>query len=142
VNYEGQGAIEWEQAADPAEASVLPCPVLEANGRFVLEGVELIRATAEELGRGSPLPRVSAAFHNGFGRGLVEACRLAGERSGLREVAVSGGTFQNLLLLERVTAWLEDAGFRVHRQRRVPANDGGISLGQAAVAAARLRARL
>ncbi len=140
VNYEGQGAIEWEQAADPADVSALPCPVVQAADGFVLDGVELIRATAEELGRGTPLPRVSAAFHSGFARALVEVCGLAGERAGLHEVALSGGTFQNLLLLERVTAGLEEAGLRVHRQRRVPANDGGISLGQAAVAAARLGA--
>ena len=69
---------------------------------------------------------------------LVECCGQVREVTGLAQVALSGGTFQNLLLLEAVTAGLESAGFDVHRHHRVPANDGGISLGQAVVAAARI----
>ena len=67
---------------------------------------------------------------------MVAACALARERTGLETVALSGGVFQNLLLLERTVAGLEASGFRVLVHGRVPPNDGGISLGQAAVAGA------
>jgi hydrogenase maturation protein HypF len=72
---------------------------------------------------------------------IVAACQRLRDTTGLAMVALSGGVFQNLLLLERTVAWLEELGFRVLVHSRVPPNDGGISLGQAAVAAARDRAR-
>jgi hydrogenase maturation protein HypF len=71
----------------------------------------------------------------------VETCGRVRDATGLAAVALSGGTFQNLLLLERVMSGLESAGFSVYRHRRVPANDGGISLGQAMVAGAVLGPR-
>jgi hydrogenase maturation protein HypF len=72
---------------------------------------------------------------------VVDACRRLREATGLEVVALSGGVFQNLLLLARVVAGLEGLGFRALVHSRVPPNDGGISLGQAAVAGARDRAR-
>ena len=70
---------------------------------------------------------------------IGEACGLLRERSGLGTVALSGGVFQNLLLLQATIARLERHGFDVMVHSRVPCNDGGISLGQAVVAAARDR---
>ncbi|MGH2718167.1 MAG: carbamoyltransferase HypF [Actinomycetota bacterium] len=142
VVYEGQAAIELEQASDPFERSAYPCPVLApgpagGNG-LVIDGVALVGALAEDLVSGAPLPLAGARFHNGLAQALVECCQQVREATALTQVALSGGTFQNLLLLEAVTAGLEDAGFAVYRHKRVPANDGGISLGQAAVAAARI----
>jgi hydrogenase maturation protein HypF len=139
VNYEGQAAIELEQAADPSESSTYACPVGDAGGVLVIDGVALIRTLAEDLMSGAPLPLVAARFHNGLAAALVEACSRVRDATGLAEVALSGGTFQNLLLLERVLRGLESGGFRVYRHGRVPANDGGISLGQAMVAGAVLR---
>jgi hydrogenase maturation protein HypF len=86
-------------------------------------------------------PLVAARFHNGLAAATVAACRGVREATGLETVALSGGVFQNLLLLERVVAGLGADGFRVLVHSRVPPNDGGISLGQAAVAGARSRAR-
>jgi hydrogenase maturation protein HypF len=83
---------------------------------------------------------VAARFHNGVATAVVEAAAALRERTGLATVALSGGVFQNLLLLGRVVAWLEARGFLVLTHSRVPPNDAGISLGQAAVAAARDRA--
>lgn len=137
ANYEGQAAVELEQAAEPSEESAYDCPIVREGGRLVLDGVELLRAVAEALVRGDPLPTIAAAFHNGFARALVEWCRQIRSDTGLAEVALSGGTFQNLLLLERVVTGLRAAGFDVLIHRRVPPNDGGIALGQAASAAAR-----
>ena len=105
----------------------------------MVDGVGLIRALSEDLVSGRPLPSVAARFHNGLAGALVETCTRVRAATGLTEVALSGGTFQNLLLLERVMGGLESAGFGVYRHRRVPANDGGISLGQAMVAGAVLR---
>jgi hydrogenase maturation protein HypF len=142
VNYEGQAAIELEQAADPSESSAYPCPVegpVEGGEGVVIDGVALIRALAEDLASGTALALVAARFHNGLASALVDTAKLVREATGLTEVALSGGTFQNLLLLERVMSGLESAAFTVYRHQRVPANDGGISLGQAMVAGAVLR---
>jgi hydrogenase maturation protein HypF len=150
VNYEGQAAVELEQLADPAEPAAYPARVAEAGseggsgsgaGGLVLAGTDLVRAVVEDLEAGVEAPLVAARFHNGLAAATVAACRGVREATGLETVALSGGVFQNLLLLERVVAGLEADGFRVLVHSRVPPNDGGISLGQAAVAGARSRAR-
>jgi hydrogenase maturation protein HypF len=142
VNYEGQAAVELEQLADPAEPGAYPARVTGAGsgGGPVLAGTDLVRAVVEDLDAGVAPPLVAARFHNGLAAATVAACRGVREATGLEAVALSGGVFQNLLLLERVVAGLEAEGFRVLVHSRVPPNDGGISLGQAAVAGARSRA--
>jgi hydrogenase maturation protein HypF len=107
----------------------------------VLAGSDLVRAVVEDLDAGVARPLVAARFHNGLAAATVAACRDVREATGLETVALSGGVFQNLLLLDRVVAGLESDGFRVLVHSRVPPNDGGISLGQAAVAGARTRTR-
>lgn len=134
VSYEGQAAIELEQAADPSVTAAYPCPV--AGG--VIDGPELIGALAEDLAAGCEVAEAAARFHNGFAWALVEVAVRAAQDAGLGVVALSGGTFQNQLLSRRVVAELTDRGLEVLTHQRVPANDGGISLGQAAVANKRL----
>jgi hydrogenase maturation protein HypF len=144
VNYEGQAAVELEQLADPGEPGAYPARVVGAGGDGAplrLAGTDLVRAVVEELEAGVAAPLVAARFHNGLAGATVAACRTLREATGLEAVALSGGVFQNLLLLERTVAGLEQAGFRVLVHSRVPPNDGGISLGQAAVAGARDRSR-
>jgi hydrogenase maturation protein HypF len=80
---------------------------------------------------------IAARFHNGLAGLIAACCELLRERTGLTTAALSGGVFQNLLLLETVTGLLEARGFAVLTHSRVPCNDGGVSLGQAVVAAAR-----
>lgn len=133
--YEGQAAQELEQLADPSVTDAYDCSVAEGE----IDGVELIAAAALDLAAGRPRCEVAAAFHNGVAQALGRAAELARAATGLATVALSGGTWQNLLLLERTTGALEGLGFEVLRHRRVPCNDGGISLGQAVVAAARAR---
>jgi hypothetical protein len=84
-------------------------------------------------------PVVAARFHHGVAAAIERTCAILRSRTGLGVVALSGGVFQNLLLLDRTVTRLEGGGFRVLVHGRVPPNDGGISLGQAAVAAARDR---
>jgi len=133
VSYEGQAAAELEQVADWSELDVYPCTV--ANG--VIDGVELVGAVARDLSLGSTVPEVAARFHNGLAEALVRACMETRNQRELETVALSGGAFQNVLLLQRVTSGLESEGFEVLVHRSVPPNDGGISLGQAVVANAR-----
>jgi len=137
VSYEGQAAAELEQAADPSVAGAYPFPVVDG----VLDGVALVRAVAEDLIAGSSVAEVAARFHNGLAEGLRRACEVVREEQGLATVALSGGSWQNLLLLERATRGLEGAGFEVLLHRRVPPNDGGVALGQAVIAGSRAGAR-
>jgi hydrogenase maturation protein HypF len=141
VNYEGQAAVELEQLADPAETTAYPAEVGTGGGGLLrLAGTSLVRAVAAELEAGVARPLIAARFHNGLAAATVAACQAVRDDTGLTTVALSGGVFQNLLLLERTVTGLEQAGFRVLTHSRVPPNDGGISLGQAAVAGARARA--
>jgi hydrogenase maturation protein HypF len=139
INYEGQAAVELEQLADPGETGSYRAGVA-AQEPFCIEGADLVRAVTDERVRGTAAPVVAARFHNGVAALIEDGCVLLRERTGLGTVALSGGVFQNLILAHRVTARLEARGFRVLAHSRVPCNDGGISLGQAAVAGARDRA--
>jgi hydrogenase maturation protein HypF len=157
VNYEGQAAAELEGVAERGEEGVYPLPLVEApRGAahppaappasaappglgppgLLLDARETVRAVLGDLSAGPAL--VSARFHNTVAAAAAAACaRVAGER-GLDLVVLSGGVFQNRILLERTAAALDSAGLRVLVPRRLPPNDGGISYGQAAVAAALL----
>ncbi|HEX2178873.1 MAG TPA: carbamoyltransferase HypF, partial [Actinomycetota bacterium] len=134
VNYEGQAAIELEQLADPRTDRAYPCGVDSG----LINGSDLMAALATDLVGRRALPEAAAAFHNGLAAALVRVAAAAAAESGLSTVALSGGTFQNRLLMQRVTRGLSEAGLEVLTHRRVPTNDGGISLGQAVVANARL----
>jgi hydrogenase maturation protein HypF len=139
IHYEGQAAIELEQLADPAERGSYPASVVTGagGGQLRVRGADLVRAAAGDVAADVARPVVAARFHHGVADAIVSACQALRDTRGLGVVALSGGVFQNLLLTAEVTARLEDARFRVLTHSRVPCNDGGISLGQAVVAAAR-----
>jgi len=138
INYEGQAAIELEQLADTAETVCYRCGIEQAEPFRVL-GVDLVRAATDDLAAGTSRAIIAARFHNGVAAVIEQGCLLLRERYGLQTVALSGGVFQNLLLLRRTLRRLTERGFGVLVHSRVPCNDGGISLGQAVVAAARDR---
>jgi hydrogenase maturation protein HypF len=140
INYEGQAAIELEQRTDPSERGHYSATVTEQDGVFQLAGVDLIAAVAADLAAGTPVSVIGGRFHNGVAEAVVGVCVRIGEATGVRTVALSGGVFQNQLLADRVEAGLVGHGFRVLTQVAVPCNDGGISLGQVAVAGAMDRA--
>jgi hydrogenase maturation protein HypF len=135
INYEGQAAVELEQLADPFERGSYRAG-LSPGEPFLVAGADLVRAAAGDLARGVPPPVIAARFHHGVARLIEEACAVVRDQRGLDTVALSGGVFQNLLLATETVARLEARGFRVLTQAQVPCNDGGISLGQAVVAAA------
>jgi hydrogenase maturation protein HypF len=136
VTYEGQAAIELESAAALDEWGAYPLPIVE-GAQMALDARELVRAAAGDLARGVTVPVVSARFHNGLAAGTAAACSAVAEACGLSTVVLSGGVFANRLLLERTAGRLEASGLRVLVPRRLPPGDGGVSYGQAAVAAAR-----
>ncbi len=119
--YEGEAAARLEAAADPAVDGWIDVR-LEENVRLFKE---VARRRASE-----PASRLAAVFHNSLARAIVDACR----RVGLETVVLSGGCFQNRRLLESCFEMLLAAGLRPYSNERVPANDGGLSLGQAMVA--------
>jgi len=127
TTYEGQAAIELEQLAADVRAEPYPWSFGD--------GTALVAAVHDDLADGRNRAEIAAAFHETVAAGAAGACAAAAEP---RLVVLSGGTFQNLRLLRSTTERLERHGFRVLSHRLVPPNDGGISFGQAAVAAARL----
>ncbi len=128
VSYEGQAAIELEQLAGFVEAD----PWAWRFG----ETTALVARVADELAAGRPRVQIAAAFHETIAASAAaEAYALA---DGCDTVALSGGSFQNRRLAAATRARLEGWGFRVLEHRLVPPNDGGVSYGQAAVAARRL----
>jgi hydrogenase maturation protein HypF len=126
VTYEGQAAIELEHLAGDTAAEPY-------RWRFG-DGAELVATAHDDLAAGRACEEIAAAFHETVAAATAEACAELAE-PGI--VVLSGGTFQNLRLLGSTTKRLEAHGFRVLRHRLVPPNDGGLSFGQAAVAAAR-----
>jgi hydrogenase maturation protein HypF len=130
VSYEGQAAIELEWLAGDVVAEPYRCSL---DGG-VIAGPQLVAAAYDDHRAGRPAAEIAAAFHEGVAAAAISACAQAGEP---RLVVLSGGTFQNLRLLRAVRAGLESLGFRVLTHQRVPPNDGGISYGQAAIAARR-----
>ena len=96
---------------------------------------DLLSAIIKDFHEGVPKGRISVEFHNTIARMINEICRLiADETQMVSGVALSGGVFQNRLLLRKTVSLLESSGFQVFTHRQVPCNDGGISLGQAVIA--------
>jgi hydrogenase maturation protein HypF len=138
ITYEGQAAIELEQCADPSEAGSYEARISEGDP-LVVHAIDLLRACAADRRAGVAVATVAARFHNAVADLIARTCRRLRTSTCLSSVALSGGVFQNLFLLERTVDRLERDGFRVLIHETVPTNDGGISLGQAMVASAQLR---
>ncbi|GAA0403319.1 carbamoyltransferase [Acrocarpospora corrugata] len=138
VSYEGQAAAELEARVDPNESHAYPVRLTEGE-TLTIAASDLVRAAAEDMIAGIAVERIAARFHNGLATAVVRAVHSLRERTGLRTVALSGGVFQNIVLLELIVSGLEQNDFRVLVHSRVPPGDGGISLGQAVIAAARDR---
>jgi hydrogenase maturation protein HypF len=129
VTYEGQAAAELESLFDAGEPGAYPMPGLDAR--------DTIAAVARDAAAGAGAPLISARFHRGVAAATARECAAIAEARGLDLVVLSGGVFQNRVLLELTRDDLERRGLRVLVPRLLPPNDGGISYGQAEVAAAR-----
>ncbi len=137
VNYEGQAAIELEAIAERDLTEGYEFEIDAQSNLIKAENV--IRRIVEDLLDGVSAPVISAKFHNGAARLIATVARNIRSERKLNRVTLSGGVFQNALLLENACRMLKENGFEVFTHSRVPTNDGGISLGQAAIANARLR---
>ncbi|HMM19477.1 MAG TPA: carbamoyltransferase HypF [Selenomonadales bacterium] len=136
-HYEGQAAVELELAASRLTGKALPFAVAQ-DDLPQLDFRPTFAALVAGLERGDNPAELAAAFQAAFSRATVEMVRRLGRQTGIRKVALSGGVFQNITVLEQVVRGLEeDYTLLVHRQ--VPPNDGGLALGQAMVAMERSR---
>lgn len=151
VIYEGQAAIELEVLASQNPSDIHSGVYSQQNlypfalgdqTPSLLDATPMIGAIVSDIQQGRALPLIADRFHRSVAELLATACWKARERTGLEVVALSGGVFQNRRLLEHLLGRLEEMAFQVYVNRRVPPNDGGISLGQIAVAATRLAERM
>jgi len=146
--YEGQGAVEMEAAVDlrclreEDDRLSYPFSIPLLDGMPYIEPLGFWSALFGDLILNTPVGVMAARFHRGLSNAVV---RMVGQLAVTLEdrgprpmVALSGGVFQNRILIERVVAGLEDRGFTVLTHSQVPSNDGGLALGQAVIAAARL----
>jgi hydrogenase maturation protein HypF len=111
-----------------------PYHIIEDKGVKIVQLSELLSAIIKDLKQGTSQGKISVKFHNTVARLVNEMCHLIADETGINQVALSGGVFQNRLLLRKTISLLEGDGFKVFTHRQVPCNDGGISLGQAAIA--------
>jgi hydrogenase maturation protein HypF len=132
VSYEGQAAIELEAACDPGGGRSYEITLGPDGG---LDPRAMIAAIAVDVGAGVPVGAIAAGFHAALSRATAAACARVAAARGCEVVVLSGGVFQNRRLLESTARELDAAGLRVLAPRQLPANDGGISYGQAVVAA-------
>ncbi len=138
VSYEAQAAIELEALAATRGAldqPAYPYRLEEVDSVILVRVAELLEAVIHDVASGVATQIIAARFHQAVAAYSVELCRRLRAQTGLEGVALGGGVWQNLTLLRLVRAGLEASGFTVYTARQVPANDGGLALGQAAIAA-------
>jgi hydrogenase maturation protein HypF len=138
VSYEGQAAVELEwlaesKAIDGAYSFELHEP---SQGPMIVDTRPLIRDVCSDVTKGADPAAIARRFHSTMVDLIAIVCKRIRAATRLEAVVLSGGVFLNALLTREVVSWLRAEGFRVYRHSLVPPNDGGLSLGQLAVAAA------
>ena len=140
IHYEGQAAIELELAVQGEQGQVFPYNLYEDSG-YVLDFMPTFAALTEAVKQGRNVHFLSACFHVTIAQATVEmVCRIR-QDTGITKVALSGGVWQNRTLLKKVVGMLQQDGFTVYNNQRVPPNDGGLALGQGVVAGVRIMER-
>ena len=141
VTYEGQAAIELEMQAtleldsgSPVQRELYPFVLTKQDGKGILELQPLFESLLSDLRAGVSSREVGLIFHRSVAAMIAAECVEIRRESGLDTIALSGGCFQNRLLLQLATGMLHDAGFRVLTHHLVPCNDGGLALGQTVIA--------
>ena len=138
IDYEGQAAIELEMSAYDGKYNnndeCYPYEILEDSNMVIIKLNKLFSTILEDMRQKYSQSTISIRFHNTIARIIGEMCELIARRTGIRQVALSGGVFQNRLLLQKTINLLERDNFKVLTHKQVPCNDGGISLGQAVIA--------
>ena len=134
IDYEAQAAIELEMIADEGVTGSYPFSIINNNGVNIAHLNELFSAIIKDVKSGVAPAAISMKFHRSMAQLIAQMCQRLTVRTGINRVALSGGVFQNRLLLRLAVVALEGAGLEVLTHRNVPTNDGGISLGQAVIA--------
>ena len=139
VSFEGQAAMELEMMAADSADDVYDYGWEQSNGTYRVAPAPLIRGVVADRQNSVPVDRISARFHQTLIYMFADLCDVIRQDCGLKRVVLSGGCFQNAILLTGLIKALQARQFEVVTHRQVPANDGGIALGQAVVAAASFR---
>ena len=138
VSFEGQAAMELEGVlARTGNGDGYPVEIDSESSPLLLQSAPIVRGVVEDVCNGTTIDIISARFHHTLVELLAEACSQLARASGLGQVVLSGGCFQNRYLSERLSGVLEQRGLRVYQHQQTPANDGGLALGQVVVASAR-----
>jgi len=132
VNYEAQAAMMLEAMVDKGEDGRYPFHLDDERG--LIDWREMVTAVVADHRAGVSPGHIAARFHNGLAQLALDASLRCRQRYGLNEVALSGGVWQNVTLLERTAVLLAGDQFTLYLHRKLPANDGGLALGQAVVA--------
>ncbi|MEO8036910.1 MAG: Sua5/YciO/YrdC/YwlC family protein, partial [Acidobacteriota bacterium] len=138
-HYEGEVAFCWNMIADPGEKGCYPIVIREGATPWEIDPRPMVKAAVDDLMAGRSAATISARFHNTLAAVTADVARAALISRGAMPVVLSGGCFQNARLTESVIDALRPAA-RILMNREVPVGDGGIALGQAFIADARLRA--
>jgi hydrogenase maturation protein HypF len=134
TTYDAQAAIILEHVADRQIQSGYEYEIQEDQDGLLIGYEEIIKAILTDIRKGKGVTEISCKFHNTIADATVEAVVKVGKLYGVREAVLSGGCFENLLLLEKSIKKLEGHGFTVYYNEKLPCNDGGISFGQLAAA--------
>jgi hydrogenase maturation protein HypF len=135
-SYEGESAMLLEAASHGQDSDeTYQFDLQTAELPWIIDTRQMLMGIGRDVASGRSPQLVSHCFHNSIARMIDLVCSRIRERSGLDKVCLSGGTFQNSTLLTRAVGLLRRSGFRVYLHSKVPPNDGGLSLGQAAIAA-------
>ena len=143
-SYEGQAAIAMEAIVDVSslnndkETLIYPFDFIFSDSIYCIDPRPMWQALLNDLQQQIPEPVMTAKFHKGLANAIVEMVKRLCQENLINQVALTGGVFQNCILLEQVTKRLQTLGIKVLIHSLVPANDGGLSLGQAVIAAAQL----
>jgi hydrogenase maturation protein HypF len=145
VTYEAQAAIELEMLVDLHERGAYewasrPSEATSDNSALAIVAAPVIEAVVADVQAGTPVSVIAARFHNGVAAMVSDVCQELRDQTCLNEIALSGGVWQNVTLLAKTLKLLQADGFIVYTHRVVPPNDGGLALGQAAVATFQLEA--
>jgi len=140
VTCEAEAAVALEERCVRQSGKAYPYQIVDSLAPWEIDTRPMFRSLVQDVVSGVDVSEISGRFHLTLALICVEICCKLRIETGLDTVALSGGVFQNLVLLEQVTAVLEDKGFSVLTHSEIPANDGGIAFGQAAAAAARWKA--
>lgn len=137
ITYDAQAAIELENIIDPSVKEEYPFTVYAENDVYIIDYKDILLSVISDIKKGKSAPFISAKFHNTLASATMDLVIKISKKYGLKKVVLSGGVFENNYMLASVKNRLEKAKFSVYFNQQIPTNDGGICVGQLAIAEAR-----